>query len=39
LHGEELGSVDREHHLPGSPLIEADCWLWKAQSVSVRFGM
>lgn len=24
LHGDESGSVDREHHLPGSRLIEAD---------------
>ena len=24
LHGDELGSVDREHNLPGSPVLEAD---------------
>lgn len=24
MHGDELGSVDREHNLPGSRLIEAD---------------
>ena len=24
LHGEEAGSVDRQHNLPGSRLVEAD---------------
>jgi len=24
MHGDESGSVDREHHLPGSRLVEAD---------------
>lgn len=24
LHGSESGSVDREHHMPGTPILEAD---------------
>jgi REP element-mobilizing transposase RayT len=24
MHGDESGSVDRDHHLPGSPVLEAD---------------
>jgi len=35
IHGEERGTVDRRHNMPGSPTLGADAWRRRAESLKM----